>query len=70
MGQFGGDQNIVPDSVSFENLADRSFASAVDVGSVIVVHTGIVSGHDFFFRLFNVDRVSFFRKPHTAESQD
>ena len=70
VGQLGGDIDFIPDSVAGQDFAQGRFAARVNVGGIKVIHPALIGGHDFLFRLVQVDFPAFGGKAHTAVAQD
>ena len=70
MGQFGGDVNILADIVFLQDLAQRRFTAAVDIGGVEIIDALTDRGHNLLFRCRHIDPVAVFLKTQAAEAQD
>ena len=70
LGQLGGDIHLRPDAVALQNRSEEGLAAGIDIGRVIIIDARMKGGHDFLFRLFQIQSVSLFREAHAAETQN
>ena len=70
MGQLGGDVDFVADAVALEDFAQGNFAAGIHIGGIKIIHPALISGHEFLFRLVQVDLSAFGGKAHAPVAQD
>ena len=64
-----GDTDPVPHIVAAQDLAERRFASGIDVGGVEIVDAGFDGRHDLLFRLIDIDAPCLRRKAHAPVAE-
>ena len=70
LGKFRRYIDFLPNPVPLKDLSQRLLAAGINIGRVVIVYAGPVSGQDFLLRLIDVYTVPLFCKTHAAVTQD